>query len=572
MCGISGLVGKGWRAEQLDAMVAALGHRGPNGSGTYIDPTQTCGLGHNRLSIIDLSDAGSQPMSDPSGKVWLSFNGEIYNFVELRQELAGYPFRGGSDSEVILAAYLRWGMECVEHFIGMFAFAIWDENKGQLFCARDRLGIKPFLYGDMQGAFAFGSEVKALLAAGLIPRADWRVWASYLQRGLYDHSDNTFFDGVKNLPPAHTLSWHDGKVTLRRYWSLEQSEHAAALSDEEAIDAVEAMIRDAVRLRLRSDVPLGLNLSGGLDSSTLFAFVDESHEVPDDLNSFTAGFAEPEYDEAEFAAGVPRRKHWHNHVERLDATSAWSLIDPLMWHEEAPFGGVGTLSYFNLHRRIRDEGVVVVLEGQGIDEMFAGYAYYRSPDRPGVYQDGSSFLRPETLSAEMRDRPNDLGSFSAPFASNLSNRLYRDIRHTKLPRVLRMNDRLSMAFGRELRVPFLDHRVVELAFRLPDDQKLRNGQGKHVIRRLLDRKVGGRLAATDKRAVVTPQREWIRGPLREPINDMISSAAFRESGVFDQAEVRQAFDRYCAGEGDNAFFIWQWINLDSWQRTFRPHA
>jgi asparagine synthase (glutamine-hydrolysing) len=567
MCGMSGFVGRNWRPEQLAAMVAALHHRGPDGSGTYIDPQRRCGLGHNRLSIIDLSTAGTQPMADASSKRWLAFNGEIYNFVELRAQFPGYPFRSGSDSEVILAAYDRWGPACVEHFIGMFAFVIWDEDKGELFCARDPLGIKPFNYALIDGDFAFASEVKALLAAGLPAEADWTTWGDYLRHGIYDHDGRTFFKGVTTLAPGHTLTVRGGHLELRKYWEIDGRAGKLDLTDDEAMDRLDALLTDAIRLQLRSDVPLGVNLSGGLDSATLFSYVDASDDVGEDLNCFTAGFDDPVYDEAPFAAGIPRRKHWTQHVERLAPMQAWELVDPLMRHEEAPFGGIATLAYYNLHRRIREEGVTVVLEGQGIDEMFAGYAYYGAPERAGTYQDGSSFLKPETLAPHLRSGP-PLTSFSDPFGDTLDTRLYRDIRHTKLPRVLRMNDRLSMAHGRELRPPFLDHRVVELAFRLPDRMKLREGRGKALVRMLMARKGLNQAATTGKRAVVTPQREWIRGPLREPIQDVISSSGFRQSGVFDTAEVQRQFDRYCGGEGDNAFFVWQWLNFDSWRRTF----
>ncbi len=569
MCGISGIVGTGWRETQLGAMVAALGHRGPNGPGTYVSPDRVCGLGHNRLSIIDLSDAASQPMADASGRLWLAFNGEIYNYLELQAELSDYPFRSRSDSETILAAYHKWGEDCVDHFIGMVAFAIWDERERKLFCARDRLGIKPFNYAFIDGAFAFASEVKALLAAGLPAKPDWRVWASYLQQGLYDHGTGTFFEGVTALAAGHVLTWRDGAVHIRKYWDVTpEASPALEVGDDEAADRLRTLLSDAVRLRLRSDVPLGVNLSGGLDSAALLAFVDASDDVGDELNCFTAGFDDPAYDESAFAAAVPRRKRWQQHVARLDADSAWDLIDPLMRAQEAPFGGIGTLAYYNLHRLVRERGVTVVLEGQGMDEMFAGYAYYRAPARAGVYQDGSSFLRPETLSPAIARHANDVEPLPAPFNSELSNRLYRDIRHTKLPRVLRMNDRLSMAYGLELRPPFLDHRVVELSFRIRDDQKIRGGQGKFIQRHMLRQMLPETVTATPKRAVVTPQREWIRGPLKERIGDLIRSEGFRNAGVFEPVGVERAFADFCKGEADNAFFIWQWINFDAWRRAF----
>lgn len=570
MCGISGLAGGAIDRARVAAMVDTQTHRGPDGSGIYIDPAGRAGLGHNRLSIIDLSDAGLQPMADASGKRWLAFNGEIYNFVELREELTDYPFTSASDSEVILAAYDRWGPACVERFIGMFAFAIWDQTTGTMFCARDRLGIKPFHYTQICETFAFATEIKALLAAGYSAEADLDTWAVYLEHGLYDHGDATFFAGVKMLPPGHTLTWADGKVSIAPFWELGKiAGEPLDLSDAEALDQLDSLITDAVRLRLRSDVPLGVNLSGGLDSSLLFAFIDQAENAPENLNCFTAGFDDARYDEAQFVDRLPRRRRWSQHIERMGAEQAWSLIDPLMRHEEAPFGGIATLAYFNLHRRIREEGVTVVLEGQGVDELFAGYAYYRKPAAAGMYQDGSRFLRPETLAPALRGGVPE-PRFAAPFPGTLSNRLYRDIRHAKLPRVLRMNDRLSMAHSRELRVPFLDHRVVELAFRLDDDKKLRGGEGKAIMRLLLDRKLGGEFGRTPKRAVVTPQREWIRGPLRENIGDLITSQSFRTNGFFDVAEVDRAFAQYCKGEGDNAFFIWQWINVDAWLRAFRP--
>ena len=573
MCGISGIVGTNWHPRQLDAMVEATAHRGPNGPGRYVSPDRLCGLGHNRLSIIDLSTAASQPMSDDSGRLWLAFNGEIYNYLELQAELVGYPFRSRSDSETILAAWRKWGEDCVEHFIGMFAFAIWDEERQTLFCARDQLGIKPFNYTVHDGNFLFASEVKALLAAGVPARPDWSVWATYLQHGLYDHSAGTFFADVATLPPGHSLVWRNGDIRVRKYWNVsEENSPPLDLSDDEAAERLRALLADAVRLQLRSDVPLGVNLSGGLDSAALLAFVDASDEVGDELNCFTAGFDDPVYDEAGFAAGVPRRKSWQQHVARLDAESAWDMIDPLMRHEEAPFGGIGTLSYYNLHRLVRETGVTVVLEGQGMDEMFAGYAYYRAPARAGLYQDGSSFLRPETLSPAIREQASDLQPFPRPFESELSNRLYQDIRHTKLPRVLRMNDRLSMAFGLELRPPFIDHRVVEFAFRLRDDQKVRGDQGKFLQRHMLRQMLPESVTGTPKRAVVTPQREWIRGPLRGRIEDLIYSEGFRNAGIFDHREVVRAFDAFCEGQGDNAFFIWQWINYDAWRRAFETGA
>ncbi|MGQ0528108.1 MAG: asparagine synthetase B family protein [Alphaproteobacteria bacterium] len=221
MCGISGIAGPGFPPELIHAMVVAQAHRGPEASGTYISPLQTCALGHNRLKIIDLSDCAAQPMADVSGRYHIVFNGEIYNYLELKGKIGwAYPYKSQSDTEVILAAYRKWGKACIDHMIGMFAFAIWDEEEQALFCARDRLGIKPFHYSIQNGTFYFASEIKGLLAAGIKAEPDWHSWGIYLRHGLYDHDERTFFEGIKSLPPGHMLDFKNGRCVISQYWNL----------------------------------------------------------------------------------------------------------------------------------------------------------------------------------------------------------------------------------------------------------------------------------------------------------------------------------------------------------------
>ncbi|MFZ4502177.1 MAG: asparagine synthase (glutamine-hydrolyzing), partial [Burkholderiaceae bacterium] len=274
MCGIAGIVGPSIERESIEAMVAAQAHRGPDDHGIWIDSTRSVALGHNRLSIIDLSPGGHQPITDGHG-LWLTFNGEIYNYQLLRQEMCDYPFRSHSDSEVILAAWRKWGKACLQRFVGMFSFAIWDEKSRRLFCARDRLGKKPFHYASLRGRFLFGSEIKSLLAAGLPAQANQRIWADYLVHGLYDHSDETFFESVKVLPAGHCAELVDGKLTIERYWDPRpQSAELLQLSDDAAADHLLALMEESVRQRLIADVPVGLNLSGGLDSSMMMVIAD----------------------------------------------------------------------------------------------------------------------------------------------------------------------------------------------------------------------------------------------------------------------------------------------------------
>lgn len=565
LCGISGIVGASGQHQLISSMIAVQEHRGPGYNHFWTSPD--CTLGHNRLRILDLSDSGRQPMESADGRYIITFNGEVYNYRELKDKIGPYPYRSATDTEVILAAYCKWGENCVEHFIGMFSFAIWDTCEKKLFCARDRLGIKPFNYAFKNGSFYFASEIKALLAAGIDTAPDWDTWKIYLQHGIYDHDETTFFAGVKSLPPGYILTWQDENLEINAYWSLSTcASETLTLSLEEAARQYRDLLVDSIHLRLRSDVPVGINLSGGLDSATLLSLVDQVANA-ETINSFTVSFNDTAYDEADHAQAVPCRKSWRRHISRVDAHDLWDSLHTLMWHEEAPYGGIGTLAYYKLFDLIDQHNVTVVLEGQGVDECLGGYAYYQQPHAPDLYQDGTSFLAMECLSEDIRT-PIPAPIFQCPFAGDLNNRLYQDVRHTKLPRVLRMNDRLSMAFSKELREPFLDHRLVEFSFRLPDHYKIYNGVGKYLLRQIMKDILPPQILNSPKRAVVTPQREWVRGVLRQPILDIITSTSFRERGVFNPVQAEQHFKEFCEGEGENAFFIWQWINMESWFKVF----
>ena len=607
MCGISGIVGRGWDPADLDAMVAIQHHRGPDDRGTYIDDGGMVGLGHDRLSIIDLSSAGHQPMSNPDDTVWIVFNGEVYNYRELRAELGDYPYRSRTDTEVVMAAYERWGQRCVEHFIGMFAFAIWDSRRQLLFCARDRLGIKPFQYAWHEERLLFASEIKAILASGFPAVPDRSTWATYLTHGFYDHGVGTFFDGVKCLPAGHTLSLQAGKTSINRYWDLPAiASGVESLDDTAASRHLMDLLEDSVRLRLRSDVPVGVNLSGGLDSGSLMVIVDGLLENSDDVHAFTASFADPRYDENDFADEVPTRNNWIRHTQCLEESRVWEVTEQALWHQEAPFGGISSLAYHNLESLAKELGVKVLLEGQGVDEILGGYAYFRpwhyldlleqgrwadlrremrmdgsqgratidvmrptaSKESPHLYQDGTAYLQPRTVSAEVRELAGEAPEFPQPFSTHLTNALYGDLCYTKLPRVLRMNDRFSMAFSREFREPYLDHRLVEFLFRLPGDQRIRSGHTKFLLRHAMADRLPDPVRLASKRGVVTPQREWLRTVLRPQVEEILNSPSFAERGLFDVREARATYGRFCRGEYDNSFFVWQWVNTELLFRMF----
>lgn len=612
MCRFAGLVGGDVAPSEIQAVLRAQTHGGPDDQGSYRDPRHPVTLCHNRLSVVDTSRAGRQPMTLPDADAVLVYNGELYNYKELRKRLPTRAWRSATDSEVLLAAYLEHGMQAVSQFNGMFAFAIWDGRRRRLVCARDRLGIKPFHYAVHRGAFYFASEVKGMAALGLPLGPDMRTWAEYVVHGCSDHSSRTFFHGVRSLPPGHTLVVDLSRPAdprVERYWNLPSlARDAVRISLREAQEELVALVDDSVGLRLRADVSVGLNLSGGLDSASLLASM-EQHSTGNSTSTFTAAFGDPAYDESSFADQVPGRANWTRTFARTEPRDVVALADKAVWHQEAPFGGIATLAYHRLHEAAKEAGVVVLLEGQGVDELLAGYRYFlpyhlldlldtgrlrrlrrelacvgaerrRSLAREvrrladggsaNVSQDGTAHLRPGCASRTARELAGVPPAFDQPFPDHLRNALYRDLAHTKLPRVLRMNDRLSMASSRELREPFLDHRIVEFAFGLPGSFKVRNGATKYLLREAMAHRLPDAVRLTPKRAVVTPQREWLAGPLAPFVEEIVNSDAFGRRGLFDQAEVVKEFARFRTEGSANSFHVWQWVVAELWFRRFAP--
>jgi len=572
MCGIAAIVGAGWEAADLEAMVRSQHHRGPDGTGHFASPSRLAGLGHNRLSIIDLSAAGAQPMSSADGRLWLTFNGEIYNYLELREALSGYPFRSRSDSEVLLAAYERWGADCLGRLIGMFAFAIWDEREQSLFGARDRFGVKPFYYAvDAAARLRVASEIKALHAGGIAPIADVATWATYLALGHLDTSASTFWQGVHSLPPGHALRWRRGELTTWRWYDL-----AAAVGEPfddrpeaDVADEYLALLRDSVRLRFRADVPVGINLSGGLDSSILLALVRELHGPDSRVQAFTFATGDTAYDETPWVVQMLDRTRHPLNVCTLAADDVPPLAEQVQAAEDEPFGGLPTLAYARVFERARATGTIVLLDGQGMDEQWAGYDYYRSaaPAAATMALQGASDspVRPHCLTGEFRAlaRPHPV---AAPFSDRLRNLQYRDT-CAKIPRALRFNDRISMRASTELREPFLDHRAFELAMRQPSSRKIAEGTGKWLLRRIAADLLPGGIVEAPKRPLQTPQREWLRGPLRTWAADLIETALSGPAASWlDAAAVRTEWARFLDGGSDNSFYVWQWISLALIQR------
>jgi asparagine synthase (glutamine-hydrolysing) len=623
MCGIGGaLAAGGQRPFEMAGVVAVMNHlqahRGPDGEGSWTHPQGHVGLAHRRLSIIDI-DGGAQPMADGAGHV-LTFNGEIYNYLELQQELGIAEFRTHSDTEVILAAYRRWGADCVKHLRGMFAFALWDEREGRLFCARDRFGIKPFYYTVQDGIFYFASEIKALLP--FVPAIETDV------DGLKDYltfqfclAGKTLFKDISELPAGHVLFASDaGHVRAERYWEIYYHldfDHTARYFETQ----VRALLEDSIRLHLRSDVPVGAYVSGGLDSSAVASLAARERQQP--LVGFTGRYPlGPEYDESEHARTVAAASGIELLEVEISAADFTEQLRRVVYHLDQPVAGPGAFSQFVLsafaarHRK-------VVLGGQGGDEIFGGYtryliAYFEQCIKAainGTSQNGNFVVTYESiipnlvalrgyvpllqefwreglfeamdkryfrlinrapqLSTEIRwDALGDYSpyeTFRPLFNSgNVGKESYFDLMthfdfKTLLPALLHVEDRVSMAHGLEARVPLLDHPLVECAATIPSDIKFEHGRMKHLFRRVAAPLLPASIVArTDKMGFPTPITEWVAGEARTFVTDVLTSQAARSRAFIDNiAVVRKLTEEPKFGRR-----IWALLCLEIWQQEF----
>ena len=561
MCGIAGIIGEHPEGKiLLDNMLKAQQHRGPDATCTVESPGAL--LGHNRLSIIDLSSESNQPMISACGRWVLVFNGEIYNYRELKSLVPEHTFRTQSDTEVILALYQKMGPSMLEKLNGMFSILLWDRQEKTAFAARDRFGVKPFYFSLMNGCLFFASEIKSLWAAGVKKEASDKVWASYLVKGSYGLPEETFWSGIHQLRAGHSMLFRPGMQRPEiscwyhftdRIYSIQQKD-AASLREE-----YEALLADAVRLRFRADVPVGFNLSGGLDSSTLLAMVKEVMPGRDDkIEAFTFYCGDERYDELPWVRGLLSKTAYHLNPVLLSAAQVPEGMEKLAHFQDEPFGGFPTLAYAGIFEKARSQGVIVLLDGQGMDEAWAGYDYYRSNSGSLVQGVTTSPVRPGVLDPEFASLA-ETESGEAPFGNRLQDLQYRDIFYTKIPRALRFNDRISMMHSTELREPFLDYRLVELAFAQPEEMKIRQGQGKWLLRELVSERLGNDLAFSPKRALQTPQREWLASELKEWARERLD--VFCRFPFADQAKVMKEWERYQMGDQDNSFYLWQWINL-----------
>jgi asparagine synthase (glutamine-hydrolysing) len=580
MCGIAGILGN-YKEFQLDAMLASQQHRGPDATGRYFDAGHAA-LGHNRLAIIDLSPKSNQPFMDNSGRYLIVFNGEIYNYIEIKAALQGqYDFKTESDTEVLLAAFISYGKECLEKLNGMFAFAIWDSQEKRLFAARDRFGVKPFYYSLFHNTFYFSSEIKALHAAGIPKQANEKVWASYFAYGSYGMPDDTFWEGVAQLPGGHFLEYENKNLTLKKWYCFEEkvAKQPKNLTFEQAKEKYVGLLKDSIQLRFRADVPIGFNISGGLDSSVLLALVNlqendsnnlRGHSEPVEepikdqhsaINAYTFYTNNSDYDELPWVEQMIAKTRNPLTKVLLQADEVPDLARKMAWQQDEPFGGIPTLAYSKIFEQARKDKVLVLLDGQGMDEQWAGYDYY-TQDNEATIQGIQDAPYKITMLSDSFLAKAEKTIYAKPFDGEVLNKQYRDLFYTKIPRALRFNDRISMAFSTELREPFLDYRLVEFAFSLPLDYKIKNGITKLMLREIASEYLTTDLVFAPKRPLQTPQREWLADDLKEWV-----SRSFKElensscSSWFNKQSLEKELQCCFEGNMQSSFHIWQYIGL-----------
>ena len=620
MCGIAGLLrrdGAPADGALLKRMTDILAHRGPDGEGFHLDGP--VGLGHRRLSIIDLS-TGTQPMSSVDGTVWITYNGEVYNYRELREELRGrgVEFRTTSDTEVILAAYQAWDVGCLDRLRGMFAFAIWDGRRRRMFIARDRAGIKPLVYTWDSNRLAFASELKALLEDGSVAREiDREALRDYFAH-LYVPGPRSIFRGIRKLPPASYLlcSLDGGELEIRSYWDLRMTPDRG-IPEAEWSEQLEHVLHESVRLHLVSDVPIGAFLSGGLDSSSVAACMARS--AGGTIKTFSIGFDEADYDELRYARMLATR-YGTEHFETVVKPDVMEVLPRLAWQFDEPFADASAVPTYCVSKITRDH-VTVALSGDGGDESFAGYRRYADAVRRHQTMDrfplallkpiarwagrrrapgarGRDFLQEQGMSPVDRyihmmtyQTAETLGALLTPDAAAhvdlegprealralagragtgdyLSTLQYMDVHHYLPEDILTKVDRTSMLTSLEARVPLLDHVVMEHAARIPPELKLKDGAGKHIFKQAMRRHLPAEILSRRKMGFGVPLAEWFRKDLREFTRDVLFDPRTRQRGIVRPDRVTQLFDAHLAGGRDYSSQLWSVICFELWCRTW----
>jgi asparagine synthase (glutamine-hydrolysing) len=630
MCGIAGIVAMdGFDPALLVAMTNLVKYRGPDGYGfAFFDlrgrsaweciyncerlpalRKPSLGLGARRLAILDLSESGIQPMQIDNGDFWITYNGEVYNYLEIRQELErlGYKLSTHTDTEVILRAYQQWGASCVERFNGMWAFAVYDRSARRLFCSRDRFGVKPFYYFATDSVLVFASEIKQILEYPGVPRtANENVVLEYLEQAVQDHSEYTFFEGIRQLLPGHSMTVDLSRPSIStktaRFWELLTTPEGQ-LPEGQAVEQFLSQLQRAVRWRLRSDVPVGSCLSGGLDSSSVVAVASKAG-CAKEFHSFSSCYDDPSIDERQFIQEVVRASHVTAHYVFPQAEGFWDELERVIWHQDEPVGGASAYAQWCVMREARKQGIPVLLDGQGGDETLCGYRKFyffylwhlmKRAD-PHFLQEGIAWLRnsegtiwswshAKRYAFAMGGRNGSLRArvCSPEFVNNhvpkhnigpgrsLCERQKDDLRFWSIPALLHYEDRNSMAHSIEARVPFLDYELAQLAVNCPPGLKLRDGWTKWILRQALRGTLPDAVRLRkSKLGFATPQEQWLRHDVRGVIRSVLEQPKLHLERFLSLKRVREQLERFLAKSpfGLNELEAFRVLNLELWARVF----
>lgn len=643
ICGIFNLNNQPIDTTQLSKMATIIRHRGPDDEGFILANTNSkdteirvgndtiesfkqrydgitkasnanLGMGFRRLSIIDLTEAGHQPMTDLTGNNWIVFNGEIYNYIEIRNELKSlnYNFKSETDTEVILNAYNEWGINCVKRFNGMFSFAIYDSIKRKLYCARDRVGVKPFYYSFDGNTFVWASEIKQFIKSGIInPEINHSNLYNFLLMSRLNVDKNTFFKNIIELQPAHILEIGEDGIQISKYWDINPLNYSNSRTDADYAAEFRDLFTDAVKLRLRSDVPLGIALSGGLDSSSIACIA--SSLVPSSIKTFSVYYEDDKkFDEREYITEVLKMGKFDPVYFTSNKNISLDELKKFFYYQDEPCMGASPFSAYKNNENIRKSGIIVALNGQGGDELLAGYHTYfkyyyidlirklqigKFANEFAAYQKefktdlkntlslmskiGLRLFLPDKFlkrfehlelsntgfySSNLKKYQSDI-DLPRVFKGDLDNNLYTTLMNTSIPHLLHWEDRNSMAHSIESRVPFLDYRLVELAFSMPISQKIRGAETKYILRNsmkgILPEKVRTRM---DKVGFATPTDLWTKSLLKDEILDVFSSKSFEERGLFNTKQIIEAFTNNPNTFKENE--IWRVFSVEMWLREF----
>lgn len=617
MCGIVGFT---WTDEALATRMSdAIAHRGPDQYGTYSD--DSISLGSRRLSIIDLSENGRMPLTNEDSSIWITYNGEVYNFPQIREELhsRGHTFRSNTDTEVIVHAYEEYGPDCVKRFNGMFAIAVWDRNKQELFLARDRFGIKPLYYYLKNGRLVFGSELKAILEDPSVEREINPQSLYYYMGYEWVPMPDTIFRNIYKLPPAHYLRYRDGRIELTQYWDVQ------ARTDSQSREYYEQQLREllteSVRKRLISDVPLGVFLSGGLDSSTIVALMSKCGVDP--IQTFSLGYEDPTFSELEYANVVARQFNTQHQVLMIDTVTP-ELVEEAVWHLDEPMSELSTIPFYLICKKAR-EHVTVCLSGEGGDEVLVGYDRFRASKANAYYSILPRFIRHGIIAPlvnSLPDQPqkkgavnmlkrfieggllpedgehmrwqyfgsakNDQRLFSRellaeieldPFAPvrdilsrcNSSDRLDREIYldlKLAMPEIALMKaDRMSMAHGLEVRVPFLDHEFVEFCATIPGNMKLEGFNTKSIFKTAMKGILPDVILNRGKQGFSVPIKNWLRNEMRDYMQDVLTSSPLIGVG-FNADYIQRLVREHLEYQANHSHVLWALVNLGIWHKMF----